>query len=580
MSEEVEGKVDWKGRPAAMEKHGGFSPAMFILASFAFENLATLALAVNLVTYFNAVMHFGLAEAANSVTNYMGTGYLLSVLVACIADAYVGRFRTVLITGCIELLGFILLTIQAHSPQLKPAPCNIFVPNSTCSDMNKGQAAMLFSSLYMIGLGSAGIKAGLPSHGADQFDEKDPEERKQMSSFFNWLLLSVCLGGAMSLTFIVWIQTNRGWDWGFGASAVAMLMAVFIFASGTPNYRIQVVKKTNPLIEIVQVLLVSLRNRKLQLPENHEDLYELNKDKESAIEVEFLPHRNIYRFLDKAAVRRTNEPLEQAPSPWKLCRVTQVEQAKIIFGMVPIFCCSIFMSTCLAQLQTFSVQQGLTMDTRITKTFKIPPASLPIIPLVFMIILIPIYDRVIVPLARKFTGHPTGITHLQRIGVGLVLAAISMGVAGIVEVKRKNVALKHGMIDALPVLQPLPISTFWLTFQYFIFGIADIFTYVGLLEFFYSEAPPSIKSISTAFLWCSMGLGYFLSTILVQAVNLVTERTNGGWLSGNNLNRNSLNLFYWFLCALNALNFFHYLFWAKRYKYRPQPFLNAEAEKV
>ncbi|ERN09343.1 hypothetical protein AMTR_s00162p00034800 [Amborella trichopoda] len=104
MSEEVEGKVDWKGRPAAMEKHGGFSPAMFILASFAFENLATLALAVNLVTYFNAVMHFGLAEAANSVTNYMGTGYLLSVLVACIADAYVGRFRTVLITGCIELL--------------------------------------------------------------------------------------------------------------------------------------------------------------------------------------------------------------------------------------------------------------------------------------------------------------------------------------------------------------------------------------------------------------------------------------------------------------------------------------------
>ncbi|KAI8525964.1 hypothetical protein RHMOL_Rhmol13G0271300 [Rhododendron molle] len=36
------------------------------------------------------------------------------------------------------------------------------------------------------------------------------------------------------------------------------------------------------------------------------------------------------------------------------------------------------------------------------------------------------------------TSHTTGIKQLQRAGVWLVLSAISMAIAGIVEVKRKN----------------------------------------------------------------------------------------------------------------------------------------------
>ena len=122
------------------------------------------------------------------------------------------------------------------------------------------------------------------------------------------------------------------------------------------------------------------------------------------------------------------------------------------------------------------------MDTSITKSFNIPPASLPVI---FLIILVPIYDCLIVAFARKFIGLSSGITHLQRIGVGLILSSISMASAALLEVKRKDVARDHNMLDAIPVLQPLPISTFWISIQFFIFGIADMFIYVGLLEFFY-----------------------------------------------------------------------------------------------
>ncbi|GAU18786.1 hypothetical protein TSUD_80750, partial [Trifolium subterraneum] len=188
---------------------------------------------------------------------------------------------------------------------------------------------------------------------------------------------------------------------------------------------------------IFQVYIAAIRNRNLPHPVDSEELYEIEQDKEAAMEMEFLPHRDIFRFLDKAAIERKSDDAQpekqQNPSPWKLCRVTQVENAKIILSMIPIFCCTVIMTLCLAQLQTFSVQQGFTMDTRITKHFHIPPASLPIIPVAFLIIIVPFYDRICVPLLRKFTGIPTGITHLQRIGVGLVLSCVSMAIAAIVE---------------------------------------------------------------------------------------------------------------------------------------------------
>ncbi|XP_027931642.1 protein NRT1/ PTR FAMILY 4.6-like [Vigna unguiculata] len=568
-----ENKEDWKGRRADKLKYGGMRAAVLILAMISFENLGTFSLAVNSVPYFSGIMHYSIPDSANMLTNYMGTGYILAIPVAILSDTWIGRYTSVLISGLFEFLGLALLTAQAHYSSLKPPSCNLYVITSHCKTPSGGQEALLYIGLYLLAFGSAGVKASLPSHGADQFDETDPEEARAMSTFFNTLLLAVCIGGAVSLTFIVWIQIHRGWAWGFGIGTIVILLGVIIFAAGLPLYRFRVRQGTNDIIQIIQVYVAAIRNRNLLLPEDPAELYEIKQDKEAAEKIEFLPHRNILRFLDRAAIQvKDDVESEKPPSPWKLCRVTQVENAKIILSMIPIFCCTIIMTLCLAQLQTFSIQQGYTMDTTFTKNFQIPPASLPIIPICFLIIIVPIYDRIFVPVMRKITGVPTGVTHLQRIGVGLVLSCISMAVASIVEVKRKRVARDHNMLDAVPILMPLPISTFWLSFQYFIFGIADMFTYVGLLQFFYSEAPKGLKSTSTCFLWSSMALGYFASTILVKSVNGATKHItrSGGWLAGNNINRNHLNLFYLFLSIVSLINFFIYLLVSTRYKYRSQ----------
>ena len=237
-----------------------------------------------------------------------------------------------------------------------------------------------------------------------------------------------------------------------------------------------------------------------------------------------------------------------------------MEEVKILTRMMPILLSTILMNTCLAQLQTLSVQQGTIMNTLI-HGFKVPPASIPVIPLLFMSLLIPVYEFAFVPILRKITGHPNAITHLQRVGVGLVLSAISMGIAGIIEVKRKHELFHHNS----------RISLFWLSFHYAIFGIADMFTLVGLMEFFYKEAPTGMRSLSTSFTWLSLSFGYYLCSAFVELSNLITSKltkSKKGWLEGLDMNENHVELFYWFLAILSLLNFANYVYWAKWYKYK------------
>ncbi|KAK1277107.1 putative peptide/nitrate transporter [Acorus gramineus] len=262
--------------------------------------------------------------------------------------------------------------------------------------------------------------------------------------------------------------------------------------------------------------------------------------------------------MDKAAIPQK----DTTRRPWKLCTVSQVEEAKIMARMLPILLSTIIMNTCLAQLQTFSIEQGQMMDLHLG-SYLFPSASVPVIPLAFMSLLIPIYEFLFIPFMRRFTGHPSGITHLQRVGVGLVLSAISMAVAGLVEVKRRNAFNDHQE----------KISLFWLSFQFGIFGIADMFTLVGLMEFFYSEAPSGMRSLSTSFSYLSLSFGYFLNSVLVKVINLVTERvapSRQGWLFGTDFNKNNLDLFYWFLAILSCINFGNYVYWAKWYKYKEE----------
>ncbi|KAK8551915.1 hypothetical protein V6N13_120346 [Hibiscus sabdariffa] len=563
---------DFSGQGKQETKLGGIRATLFVYAMEGLENMAFISNAVSLVTYFYGYMNFSLTKSATTLTNFMGTSFLVALFGGFISDTYLSRFKTCVLFGCIELLGYAVLTVQASFHQLRPPPCQGLAISQTtqCEAADSGQTAILFTGLYLVAFGTSGVKAALPSLGADQFDENDPKESAQLSSFFNWFLLSLTVGAIIGVTIIVWISTNQGWDWGFGSCALAVLFSIVFVSMGKSLYRNNV-PKGSPLLRIIQVFVVAIRNRNLPQPEMADELHEV-RDKEAGVHKEILPRTDQFRFLDRAAIVQTSGEASTSisPGPWRICTVTQIEETKIILRMLPVILSTVFMNTCLAQLQTFTVQQSTTMDTHIL-SFKMPGASIPVIPLLFMFIFIPIYDRIFVPIARRITGIPTGIRYLQRIGVGLVLSAISMAIAGMVETKRKSVAREHNMVDSL---QPLPMSVFWLGYQYGVFGLADMFTFVGLLQFFYEESSAGMKSLGTAISWCSLAFGYFLSSVVVEVVNKVS----GGWLANNNLNRDKLNYFYWLLAALSVLNFGVYLACASWYRYKKVEIINQEED--
>ncbi|KAK8993897.1 hypothetical protein V6N11_008111 [Hibiscus sabdariffa] len=574
-----EGYVNWRNRPAMRDRHGGMLAASFVLVVEILENLAFLANASNLVLYLSKFMHYSPSSSANIVTNFMGTAFLLALLGGFLSDAFFTTYRLYLTSAAIEFvhkschqleykLGLLILTVQALIPSLKPPVCASASTEIPCEKADGHTEAMLFTGLYLMALGVGGIKGSLPPHGAEQFDDTTPQGRKQRSSFFNYFVFCLSCGGLIAVTFVVWIEDNKGWQWGFGVATAAILTSIPVFLLGSPIYRTKI-PAGSPITTMFKVLVAAVYNNcKSTNPSNavmgmetspSPDSTETSKEEsDTKVKVPSQTLTEDLKFLNKAVTAKPISPMLQ-------CSVKQVGEVKVVIRIIPVFMCTIMLNCCLAQLSTFSVQQAATMNTKIG-SLKVPPASLPVFPVIFVMIIAPTYNHVIIPFARKVTNTEMGITHLQRIGTGLILSIVAMAVAALVEIKRKKVAVESGLLDSA---EPLPITFLWIALQYLFLGSADLFTLAGMMEFFFTEAPTSMRSLATSLSWASLSMGYYFSSVLISVVNNITSIfRHTPWLSGSNLNHYHLERFYWLMCVLSSLNFFHYLFWANRYKYR------------
>jgi dipeptide/tripeptide permease len=152
-------------------------------------------------------------------------------------------------------------------------------------------------------------------------------------------------------------------------------------------------------------------------------------------------------------------------------------------------------------------------------------------------------------------------------GIGLVISVFATFIAGFIEIKRKKIAMEHGLIEHLNEM--IPISVFWLVPQYSLNGMAEAFMSIGHLEFFYDQAPESMRSTAMAFFWTSISIGNYVSTLLVTLVHKFSAGPNGeNWLPDNNLNKGKLEYFYWLITILQVINFIYYLFCANMYTYK------------
>ncbi|KAK4342000.1 hypothetical protein RND71_037816 [Anisodus tanguticus] len=514
-----------------------------------------MGIAVNLITYLGGTMHLPSSMSANIVTDFMGTSFLLCLLGGFLADSFLGRYKTIAIFALIQTLGTGMLTLVTSLPNLRPPPCHRHDVN--CQPANGFQMGILYLALYLIALGTGGLKSSVSGFGTDQFDEKDEKEKAQMAYFFNRFFFFISIGTLTAVTVLVYIQDEVGRIWAYGVCSVSMLIAIIIFLLGTKRYRYK--KSTgSPIVHIFQVIVAAIRKRKMDLPYDVGMLYESTTPEATRIQ-----HTEEFRILDKAAIVAEGDLEDHsAPNPWKLSSVTRVEEVKMMAKLLPIWATTIIFWTTYAQMITFSVEQASTMERSMGK-FQIPAGSLTVFFVAAILITLAVYDRIIMPLWKKWKGKP-GFTSLQRIAIGLVLSVIGMAAAALAEKRRLTVAKSVGRHTST-----LPISVFLLIPQFFLVGAGEAFIYTGQLDFFITQSPKGMKTMSTGLFLTTLSLGFFISSFLVSLMKKVTRSnaTPEGWLA-DNINYGRLDLFYWLLAVLGVINFAIYIICATWYKPR------------
>ncbi|KAB8111873.1 hypothetical protein EE612_049692 [Oryza sativa] len=408
------------------------------------------------------------------------------------------------------------------------------------------QPAVFSLGLYLMAIGAGCIKSCVGPFGADQFDGGDAMERPKKSSYFNWFYFAMYVGALVSGSAVVWLQDNFGWLLGFGVPALCTVLAMASFLLGSAMYRYHQ-PRGSQVVRACQVVVAAVRKRNVVLPHDGFVLYD-----GPAEERRRMAHTDQFRFLDKAAVA-VAVPSSAAAQPWRLCTVTQVEELKAIVRMLPVWATGIVYCMVLVQQPLFPVQ-GRAMRRRLGVAFAVPAASLNSVYAAAMLVLVPLYDAAVVPAARRLTGSERGLTELQRIGAGMALSVAAMAAAATVEGRRLAAAGE--------------VSIAWQVPQYVLLGASAVLAHIGQLEFFYNQAPDSMRSLCSALGHMTCSLGSYLSSVVVTVVSHATARGGSpGWIA-DDIDDGHLDRFFWLVAGLSSINLVVFICCAKRYKYK------------
>ncbi|GMY15697.1 protein NRT1/ PTR FAMILY 2.8 [Fagus crenata] len=540
-------------------KAGGWKSVKYIIGNESFEKLAAMSLIANMTVYLITKYNLSGLFVVNIVTIWNGSSNIATLAGAFIADAYLGRFRTLVFGSISSLLGIGIMTLTAAIHQLRPSACN---GQSNCPHPQWWQLAVLFIALTFLSLGAGGIRPCNIAFGADQFDIKTKKGRAQLESFFNWWYFSFTIALIVALTVVVYIQTNVSWVIGFAIPTACLFVSITIFFLGCHTY---IYKNPQGSIfsDIVKVIIAACWKHRLTVgPASEYSFYDPTITGSESPTLTKLAHTDRFKVLDKAAIIADPSELDNqgiAKNGWRLCSLQQVEQLKCLVAILPVWLSGIGCFIVMDQQGTFGILQVIQMERSIGPHFKIPPGWMGLTSMIALSIWILIYERVYIPQAKKMTSKDKRLTMRQRISTGIVMSILCMVVAGIVEKIRRDSALKHGSFTS-------PTSFALILPQFVLSGLTEAFAAVAVMEFFTTQMPESMRTTAGAVFFLSLSIASYLSSLIINVIHEATTKSDkSSWLGGHDLNYNRLDYYYYIIAALQVLNFVYFDFFASRY---------------
>ncbi|RLN34923.1 hypothetical protein C2845_PM03G22290 [Panicum miliaceum] len=554
-------------------RYRGWKTMPFVIGNETFEKLGSIGTAANLMVYLTSVFHMSNVRAAIALNAFSGTTNLATVFGAFASDLYLRRYATVCI-GCVAtLIGMVILTLTAGVPSLHPLPCA--GDGGQCAGATRGQFAVLVLSFLFIVVGAGGIRPCSLPFGADQFNPHTESGRRGINSFFNWYYFTLTIAVCGSSTGIIYVQSNVSWWIGFAIPAALMFVSCALFFAGAGLY-VRVRPEGVPLAGVHRVTVAAFRKRRAPAPAD--PAASLFRTRHASALVSRLPYTDQFRFLDKAAVVESKGEVDDssggAKDPWRLCSLQQVEEAKCILRILPVWGTCIVYYVAFAQTNTYVILQAAQSDRRVggARGFEVPPASFTIFPMLVLTVWIPFYDRLMLPWLRRLTGREEGITLLQRMGVGMVLSVVAMLISGMAEQRRCELAELHAAASggSMSESRVSPMSVFWLVPQLAALGLSEAFNQVSQMEFYYKQFLENMRSVAGSLLFSGLALSSYLSGLLVTIVHRTRRPAPATATTGGSprTNRGKLDCFYFVIGFVGAVNFFVFLACAKWYRYK------------
>ncbi len=206
--------ADYRTAPQATDKMPGGIP--YIIGNEAAERFSYYGMKAILVVFMTQYLMtsggnydvMGEAEAKSWYHFFNSAVYFFPIFGAIIADAFFGKYKTILSLSIVYCLGHLVLAIF-----------------ETRFGLSLG--------LTLIAIGSGGIKPCVSAHVGDQFGKSN---KHLLEKVFQWFYFSINFGSFLSTLLTPWLLANYGPGLAFGIPGLLMGVATFVFWLGRHKF--------------------------------------------------------------------------------------------------------------------------------------------------------------------------------------------------------------------------------------------------------------------------------------------------------------------------------------------------------
>ncbi|XP_071129733.1 solute carrier family 15 member 4-like isoform X1 [Mytilus edulis] len=470
------------------------------------ERLTYFSVIANLILFCTSTLNISSTGAARISLIFSGAVSIVPIFGGYLADAFVGRYNIILGCGLIYVIGLFLLPASAVDYK------NWFGLHNEISTETRRR--FFLSSLVLIAIGTGGIKSNVGPFGAQQVENLGP---KAVQSFFSWFYWFINVGAIIAYSGVAAVQQNVGFDVGFLIPLISMIIALLIFMLNKSNY-ISSPVKGSVLKDTIGVCCATRC-----------------KGFRHAREDEGGPYSN-----------------------------EMVNGVIAVLRILPVFLLIIVYCAIFSQIGTTFFLQGERMDLKVGSS-NVPVAVLNIFDTIIIIVLIPTMESFVYPFLAKINRSPS---HLQRMGIGMIFAAMSMFVAGILKISRKKDISIIGQKLAGNTFNASSISIFAQIPQFTLLGASEVFTSISGLEFAYSQAPLFMQGVCMGLFLATCGIGGYVAELILVIVDAVTgSQPPDSWFP-DEINDGKTEYLFFLLGILMIINFVIFDIAAYFYKYR------------